>query len=105
MKKSSIAIISGIVGGIISFGLTIGLMSLPISADLKKNLDPCPYLFQEIKLLEMTPELQTAEKKAIDTHWSLLEEYVGKKCPSYEGMDLQLTTHRQRLGILGPPVP
>jgi hypothetical protein len=105
MKKGSIAIISGIVGGMISFGLTIGLMSLPISADLRKSLDPCPYLFQEIKLLEMTPEWQTAEKKEINKHWNLLEEYVGKKCPSYEGLDLQLTYHRQRLGILGPPVP
>jgi hypothetical protein len=105
MKKGSIAIISGIVGGMISLGLTIGLMSLPISADLKKSLDPCPYLFQEIKLLEKTPEFQTAEKKDMETHWNLLEEYVGKKCPSYEGLDLQLTAHRQRLGILGPPVP
>jgi len=105
MKTLYLAIISGIVGGMISFGLTIGLMSLPISTDLKKSLDLCPYLFQEIQLLEMTPEFQTAEKKIIDKHWDLLEEYVGKKCPTYEGLDLQLTNHRQRLGILGPPVP
>ena len=98
-------IVVGIIGGVISFGLTLGLMSLPISMELKKSLDPCPYLFQEIQLLEMTPEMQIAEKEAWDKHWNLLEEYVSKKCPSYEGLDLQLTAQRQRLGILGPPVP
>ena len=98
MKKSTIAIISGIVGGIISFGLTIGLLILPISSDFKKSLDPCPYVFQEIKLLEMTPDVQTAEKEAIEKHWNLLEEYDSKKCPTYEGLELQLSAYR--LGIL-----
>lgn len=103
--KTRLMIISGIIGGVISFGLTLGLMSSPITLDLKKSLDPCPYLFQEIKLLEMTSEMHLAEKKVLDKHWDLLEQYVGKKCPSYEGLDLQLTAHRQRLGILGPPIP
>lgn len=91
-----IQFISGlIIGFIIAFSVMMIFLFSSISHDFRKSADPCPYIFQEIKLLEMSNQMQLGESTIMDKHWSLLQEYMQEGCPPYEGLELQISMHKQ----------
>ncbi|QLH08755.1 hypothetical protein DSQ19_04005 [Candidatus Nitrosotenuis sp. DW1] len=84
-----------IIGFIIAFSVMMVFLFSSFSHDFRKSADPCPYIFQEIKLLEMSNQMQLGESATMNKHWNLLQEYVQKGCPSYEGLELQINMHKQ----------
>lgn len=90
-------LLGSVVGFLIGISLFLVIITSSISYEFKKMIDPCPYLFQEIKMLEMTSHLHLGDVGTTKKHFKLLQGYVQKDCPIYEGLENQIIAYNQTL--------
>lgn len=80
----------GLVGIIVAMGIFIIITNFAESKELT-----CLRLYQDIRELSRTPEMQLAEREALLKQKDQVFEYVEKNCPDFQDLEILYDNYKQ----------